>query len=28
MYWLAGNTIHTIFTSNGSPYQNFQARIM
>ena len=23
-----GDTIHTLFTSNGSPYQNFQARIM
>lgn len=25
---LPGSTIHTLFTSNGSPYQNFQARIM
>ncbi|GFH19914.1 uncharacterized protein HaLaN_16946 [Haematococcus lacustris] len=25
---LPGDTIHTLFTSNGSPYQNFQARIM
>ncbi|MEW5298276.1 MAG: hypothetical protein WDW36_001419 [Sanguina aurantia] len=23
-----GHTVHTLFTSNGSPYQNFQARIM
>mmetsp|Transcript_27021 Transcript_27021/g.59096 ORF Transcript_27021/g.59096 Transcript_27021/m.59096 type:complete len:635 (+) Transcript_27021:187-2091(+) len=23
-----GDTIHVLFTSNGSPYQNFQARIM
>uniref|UniRef100_A0A7S0X0W7 Hydroxyproline O-arabinosyltransferase-like domain-containing protein n=1 Tax=Chlamydomonas leiostraca TaxID=1034604 RepID=A0A7S0X0W7_9CHLO len=25
---LPGDTIHTLFTSNGSPYQNFQARVM
>ncbi|EFJ50516.1 hypothetical protein VOLCADRAFT_88948 [Volvox carteri f. nagariensis] len=25
---MPGNTIHTLFTSNGSPYQNIQARIM
>lgn len=24
---LPGNTIHTLYTSNGSPYQNFQGRI-
>lgn len=23
-----GDTIHTLFTSNGSPYQNIQGRIM
>ncbi|GFR47682.1 hypothetical protein Agub_g9430 [Astrephomene gubernaculifera] len=25
---MPGNTIHTLFTSNGSPYQNIQARVM
>lgn len=25
---MPGNTVHTLFTSNGSPYQNIQARIM
>lgn len=25
---LPGDTIHTLYTSNGSPYQNFQGRIM
>jgi hypothetical protein len=25
---LPGDTIHVLFTSNGSPYQNIQARIM
>lgn len=24
----AGDTIHSLLTSNGSPYQNFQGRIM
>lgn len=25
---LPGNTVHTLYTSNGSPYQNIQGRIM
>ncbi|KAG2487203.1 hypothetical protein HYH03_014177 [Edaphochlamys debaryana] len=25
---MPGNSVHTLFTSNGSPYQNIQARIM